>query len=214
MPKPLNKIIKILVFSDLFLHGGWGIVGPVFAIFLLENIAMGNPAQGAKIAGFASLAYWITMAALRIPIGKYLDKNHGEKDDFWFVVAGTFLAGISPFGFLLSSQPWHIYTFQIIHAIGIAMAFTSWDAIFTRHIDKGKEAFEWGLDGTIIASSVGLGGALGGILAAAIGFKLIFVMVGGLSILSSFLLLFIHKEISPKNKLLHKYRRTKLNSNK
>ncbi len=201
MTKPLNKIIKILVFSDLFLHGGWGLLGPVFAIFLLKNIAVGDIAQGVKIAGFASLAYFATMVCLRIPISKYLDRNHGEKDDFWFLVIGTFLAGISPFGFMISSQPWHIYVFQIVHAAGMAMAFTSWDAIYTRHLNKGKEAFAWAFDGTIIAFSAGIGGAVGGILAGAFGFRIVFILAGSFSILASFLLLFMHKEISPTDKL-------------
>lgn len=209
MPKPLKKIVKILVFSDLFLHSGWGLLGPVFAIFLLQDIAAGDPAQGAKIAGFASLVYLLTIALLRIPIGKYLDRNHGEKDDFWFMVIGTFLAGLSPFGFMVSTEPWHIYVFQIIHAIGMAMAFTSWDAIFTRHVIKGKEAFQWGLDGTVVCFSAGIGGAVGGLLAAAFGFKLIFILVGSLSIAASLLLLLSYKEISPKDKILPKISRFK-----
>ncbi len=205
MPKSINKVVKILISSDLFLNSGWGLLGPVFAIFVLENIAVGNPAEGVKIAGFASLTYWVVKSSLQIPIGKYLDKNHGEKDDFWFVVSGTFLAGLAPFGFIFASQPWHIYGFQVIHAIGMAMAIVSWNAIFTRHIDKGREALEWGLDSTALGFGAGIAGALGGILAAAFGFKLIFILVGSFTIIAAGLLLLIHKEIAPKDKLFPRF---------
>lgn len=201
MLKSINKVIKILISSDFVLNSGWGLLAPVFAIFLVQKIAAGDPVEGAKIAGFAALTYWIVKSSLQIPIGRYLDERRGEKDDFWFMVLGTFLAGLTPFGFILSSQPWHIYGLQILHAFGMAMAVPSWSAIFTRHIDKDKEAFEWGVESTSLGFGVGIAGAIGGILAAIFGFKVIFILVGSFTIISACLLLFIHKEIAPRDKL-------------
>lgn len=201
MPKAINKVIKILIASNFALNSGWGLLGPVFAIFLVQKIAAGSATEGAKIAGFASLTYWIVKSFLQIPIGRYLDKNHGEKDDFWFMVFGTFLTGFSPFGFLVSSLSWHIYGFQVLHAIGMALVIPSWNAIFTRHIDRGREAFEWGLDSTFLGFGAGLAGAIGGILAAVFGFKAIFILVGTFTMISAGLLLLIHKEIAPKDRL-------------
>ncbi len=197
----MNKVIRILISSNVFLNSGWGLLSPVFAIFIVQNIAGGDPLAGAKVAGFAALAYWLTKSALQIPIGKYLDKNHGEKDDFWFMTAGLFLAGLAPFGFMISSQSWHIYSFQVLHAVGMAMMIPSWSAIFTRHIDKNKEAFEWGTNSTALGFGVGIAGAVGGIMAVFFGFNIIFILVGGFTIVSSVLMLRIRKEISPKNRI-------------
>jgi MFS family permease len=197
--KSINKIIKILIVSDFFFNYAWGLLGPVFAIFIVQNITVENMAEGAKVAGFASLVYWIVKSLFQIPIGRYLDKNHGEKDDFWFMVLGTFVTGIVPIGFLLSSQPWHIYGLQILHATAMAMLVPSWYAIFTRHIDKGKEAYEWGTWSTVLGFGVGIAGAMGGIMVATLGFKLVFIFVGVINTFSALLLLFIHKDISPKN---------------
>lgn len=205
MLKSINKVIKILIFSDFVLNSAWGLLGPIFAIFIVQKIALGNTTEGAKIAGFASLTYWILKSSLQIPIGKYLDTNLGERDDFWFLVLGTFLAGFSPFGFLLASQPCHIYGLQVLHAIGMAMAIPSWGAIFTRHIDKGREAFEWGLESTSLGFGAGVAGAVGGILVAFFGFKIIFILVGTLTIISACLLLAIHKEISPRDRLFPRF---------
>ena len=108
MFKSINKVIKILIFSDLVLNSAWGLIAPIFAIFIVQKIAAGSAAEGAKIAGFASLTYWVVKSILQIPIGKYLDKNRGEKDDLWFMAFGTFLAGLVPFGYLIASQSWHI----------------------------------------------------------------------------------------------------------
>jgi len=199
MLKSINKVIKTLIVSDFFLNSGWGLLGPVFAIFLVQKIALGSPAEGAKIAGFASLTYWIVKSFLQIPIGQHLDKHRGEKDDFWFMVLGTFLTGLTPFGYLISFQPWHIYSFQVLHALGMAMAVPSWSALFTRHIDKGKEAFEWSVRSTSLGFGAGIAGAVGGVLAALFGFQIIFVLVGAFTMISAGLLILIQKEISSRD---------------
>ena len=210
MKKIINKVIRFMIYSDFVFHSGWGFLGPVFAIFIVQNIAAGDPIEGAKIAGFASLSYWIVKSSLQIPIGKNLDKNHGEKDDFRFMVFGTFLTGLVPFGFMISSQPWHIYAFQIIHAVGMAMVIPSWSAIFTRHIDKGEEAYQWSLRSTSLGFGIGIAGALGGIIASTYGFNLIFILVGTLSIISAFLFLLIHKDVAPYDKILPKIPRFRI----
>ena len=105
MFKGVNKVMRAYIYWDLVINSAWGLLGPVFAIFLLETIAVGDIAQGAKIAGFATLFYWLTKSILQIPIGRYLDKNHGEVDDFWFFVMGTFIVALVPLGFLFSWDP-------------------------------------------------------------------------------------------------------------
>lgn len=195
MAKLINKVIKTLVVSDLFLNLGWGLLSPIFAIFILSNIAEYSPAQAAEIAGLAALFYWVPKSFLQIPIAIFLDKKHGEKDDFWFMVCGTFIAAFIPIGYLFSSAPWHIYLLQVIYAAGMAMVLPSWLAIFTRHIDKGKEAFEWGLESTSVGMGAGIAGGLSGIVVALVGFKVLFISVSVLTIISTFLLLFVRKKI-------------------
>ncbi|MDO8486656.1 MAG: MFS transporter [Candidatus Staskawiczbacteria bacterium] len=200
MSKIINKIVKVLIISDFFLYLGWGLLTPVFAIFILENIATQNILEATKVAGFAALAYWITKSLLEIPIGHFLDKKHGEKDDFWLMVAGTFITALVPIGFLFSSMPWHIYFFQIMQGIGMAMTLPAWLAIFTRHIDKGKEAFEWGMATTSIGTGAGIAGGIGGIVAGVFGFNVLFIFVSIFTLLSAILLLFIRNNVFTRDK--------------
>lgn len=195
MAKIISKIVKILITSDFFLNLGWGLLSPIFALFILQKITIGNPEKAAEVAGFSALFYWISKSFIEIPIGRFLDKHDGEKDDFWFMVIGMFIVGFVPIGYLFSTQPWHIYTFQIIHAVGMAMALPSWLAIFTRHIDKGKEAFEWSMETTSIGAGAGIAGGLGGIVASMFGFKMLFVFVSLLTIFAAFLLLLIKNNV-------------------
>lgn len=200
MPKIINKLIKILIASDFFLNLGWGLLAPIFAIFILQSITSGNAIKAAEVAGFSALFYWITKSSIEIPIGRFLDKTDGENDDFWFMVVGLFIVSLVPIGYLFSYQAWHIYAFQVIHAIGMAMALPSWLAIFTRHIDKGKEAFEWSMETTSIGLGAGIAGGLGGIAVAFFGFQIIFIFVSLLTMFSTAMLLLVRKDIFPKDR--------------
>jgi MFS family permease len=200
MSKFVNKIIKIMITGDFFLNLGWGLLSPIFAIFIVKNITSGNILEAAEIAGFASLIYWLVKSILQIPIGHYLDKNHGEKDDFWLMVLGTSLTAFIPIGYLFSQQPWHIYILQIIYAVGMSMVIPSWSAIFTRHIDKGREALQWSMESTFLGIGAGIAGGLGGIIASVFGFSTVFICVSSFNIISVIFLLLIKNDISPKNK--------------
>jgi len=55
MLKSINKVIKVLVLSDLALLFGWGLITPILAIFITESIKGGD----ARVAGVAVGIYWL-----------------------------------------------------------------------------------------------------------------------------------------------------------
>lgn len=167
-----NRIVKFLIVSDLIFWTGWGFINPIFAIFIIERIEDGS----ALVAGIASGIYWVLTSILRIPIGIMLDKGKGEKDDYLVLTAGLLVAALVPLGFIFSKFAWHIYLLQSIYAVGMAMALSGWQAIFTRHIDKGKEATEWGIDATSVGFGMGIAGILGGLIVTMSGgFEIVFI---------------------------------------
>ena len=190
----LNKVIKILIFSDFILLFGWGLISPILAIFILQSIKGGD----AKVAGMAIGIYWLLKSIIQIPIANYLDKTKGESDDYYALIGGTFLASLVPIGFIFAKSPWHMYILQGVHALGMAFVIPSWSGIFTRHIEKGREAFCWSLDSSALGISAGISGILGGVIAKSFGFVPLFVSVSILGMICVFLLLFLKKEISPK----------------
>lgn len=196
MSKTVNKIVKVLITSDFFLNLGWGLLSPIFALFVLQKITLNDPVKAAEVAGWAALCYWISKSLMEIPIGRFLDKNKGEKDDYWFMVIGLYIVAFVPLGYMFSIEPMHIYFFQVLHAVGMAMTLPSWLAIFTRHIDKSREAFEWSLETTSIGAGAGIAGGLGGLLVARFGFDIVFVFVSGLTFLAATLLLLLRNNIS------------------
>ena len=109
-----------------------------------------------------------------------------------------YLANLIPLGYAFSTQPWHIFTLEFIHGLAMACVVPSWAGIFTRHIDKGWEAFSWSIESTGIGFATGFAGAFGGILAGILGFKAVFVMVSIFGLISSSVLLLIRHQIFPK----------------
>ncbi len=192
--KSINKVVKVMVFSDLFLNSGWGLVSPILAIYILGTIEGGN----VQVAGIAMGVYWLGKSILQIPIAHYLDKNHGEKDDYYALIGGTILASLTPLGFIFATVPWHIYVLQGIHALGMAMAIPSWSAIFTRHIEKKREAFCWSLDSSALGLGGGVAAILGGTIARIFGFIPLFIGVSIFGIVAGLLFLLIGKDLLPK----------------
>lgn len=191
----LNKVIRTLIASDILLQSGWGLIGPIFAIFITGQIQGGN----ITLVGFVAATYWITKSIVQPFIASYLDRNHGEKDDFQFLVMGMYVANLVPLGYIFSTQPWHIFTLEAVRAMAMACVVPTWSAIFTRHIDKRREAFSWSLESTGIGFAAAFAGAAGGILAATVGFKAVFVLVSLFGLMSSSLLFFIRHQMFQKN---------------
>lgn len=192
----INQVIKCLIFSDFLLQAGWGLIGPIFAIFLLKQIQGGS----LGMVGLVTSTYWITKSLVQPFIARYLDKNHGEKDDFIFLVIGMYIANLVPLGYLFSSQPWHIFTLEFLRALAMACVIPTWSAIFTRHIDQGREAFSWSMESTGIGLAAGSASAIGAWLVSLFGdFRLVFVLVSLLGISASSTLLLIRKSIFLEN---------------
>ncbi len=196
MKLKMNKIIKILILSDVALVSGFGFLAPIFAIFLTERIQGGN----IEVVGYAAAIYWIVKSIVVVPLSRYLDKNHGEKDDLWFIVTGNILAALVVFGYIFSRLPWHVYVLQVFYAISMGMNVPAYTAIFTRHIDKGSEASDWGIRSCFIGFGAGIAGALGGIIANRFGFNALFIGVSIFVLLSALFPLLIYRKISPQDK--------------
>ena len=191
----INKVSRILITSDFLLQSGWGLIGPIFAIFLTRQIQGGS----LEMVGFVSATYWITKSIAQPFLARAFDLKKGEKDDFNFLIYGMFMANLIPLGYIFSTQPWHIFTLEFVRGLAMACVVPSWAGIFTRHIDKGWEAFSWSIESTSIGFAAGFAAAFGGVMASIFGFKAVFVIVSIFGLISSSVLLLIRRQIFPKD---------------
>jgi len=190
----INRVIKYLILGDLIFFSGLGLISPIFAIFIVEKIQGGT----AFVAGMASAIYLVSSSLLRLPFGMLLDKIKGEIDDYWFVVLGFLISASVPIGYIYSSLPWHIYVLEAFYGIGMAMNLSGWYAMFTRHIDKGIEATEWGIEAIAFGVGSGVTGAIGGYAVTKFGFNPVFIAVSVMGIFGTLMLLGIRNDIKRK----------------
>ncbi len=190
----LGRVIKHFILADLFLLAGWGLVQPIFSVYVLEKV------EGATLVtvGIAVAIYWILKSLLQLPVANYLDKTDGESDDFKALILSLFLGALAAFSYILIGKTWHLYLVEILHAVAFALYVPAWSAIFSRHVDKNRVSFDWSLDSTVAGLSAGVSRFLGGVMAAKLGFSGVFILAGALSLVAAFVLLLMPEMIFPK----------------
>jgi len=190
----INPVIRFLILSDVLIIGAAGMLGPIFAFYIENFVQNGNE----QVAGIAAAIFLITKSLFQIPIAAIIDKIRGERDDFYVMVPFSILMSLAPLLYLLVSQPWQLYTVQLLMGLFTAMTFPSYMAIFTRHIDKTKEGIEWGVYFTLSdLLSAGLA-VIGGYMAYNIGFTALIISVASISTLGSLMLIFIKPYIKSR----------------
>lgn len=190
----LNRIVKFFVLSDLFLLSGWGLIDPIFSVFIIQRIV------GATLVtiGIAAAIYWILRAILQVPIAKFIDRTPGERDDFYVLMIGLVIAGFSSLSFALVHTATELYVVQAIRALAFACYGAAWPSIFSRHLDKDKVSLDWTADGVAAGIGSGVAGLLGGLVGQYLGYNAVFIMGAVLSLFAAFVLIGVPELIVPR----------------
>lgn len=176
----MNRVLKWLIISDIFVFTGFGFISPIISIFINDNIIGGT----ILAAGVASGIFLITHAVLQIAFSYWFK----PKDRFWMLIFGTFLISLIPFGYIFSRTVFHIYLVQFVYGIGAGFAYPAWSSLFTSNLEKGQRGFQW----SVYSSSVGIGSAIaasaGALIAEKISFNLVFIITGIFSVVGLLML--------------------------
>ncbi len=200
----MNKTIKLLMLSDVIILTGEGLILPILAIFIKEDIVGGT----IFAAGFASTLYLLTKSIIQLPFSKYVDSH---KNKIKWLLMGSFLIASVPFIYIFADHINHIYLAQIVYGIGSGLAYPTWLGIFSTHLDKKHESFEWSLYSTLVGLGTAATAAIGAAIAQFVGFNWTFLFVGILSIIGSSLLFGLEKNhYKQKLNVQHNYKRKKL----
>ncbi|MBM3234266.1 MFS transporter [Candidatus Pacearchaeota archaeon] len=189
----LNKIVKYLIYSDLIFYTGWGLISPIFALFLVDTLKL-----TAFVVGMAAAINLVARSLLRVPFGMIADKS--QKKAYYFMFLGLLVSALIPVGYILSKSPWHIYLLQAVLGAGLAMSTAGWTGIFAKYMDKGKESTEWGIDAVAVGIGPGIAGALGGLAVTYFSFNLVFIAVTIIGLIGVFILPLIKKDVMKNQK--------------
>ncbi len=202
----MNRIVKILMISDIFVFTGFGLIEPILAIFMKDNVVGGT----IFAVGIASTIYLVTKSLVQLPFSRYVD-NHDHKL-IWLKI-GSGLIVLVPFLYMFAKEIHAIYMIQIIYGIGAGLAYPAWLGIWSANIDKNHTSFEWSFYYTLIGLGTAMTAAIGAAVAEFIGFNYTFLLVGILSFIGCSLLYMLEKKNVKKGKEIdqhHYHKKRKL----
>jgi predicted MFS family arabinose efflux permease len=186
----MNKTLKLLIISDIFVLSGFGFIAPILAIFIKDNLVDGTIVA----AGVASAIYMITHSILQI----VFSYKFNPKDRLWMLWLGTGFIALVPFGYIFSTHIFHIYIIEFVYGVGAAFAYPSWSSLFTANLEKGKRGFQFSL----YSSAVGIGTAItagaGALIAEKTSFKIVFILAGILAMGGLLILFKLQKKVLKK----------------
>ncbi len=179
----------MLVISDIFILTGFGLIAPIFAIYVNDSIAGGS----IFMAGIASTIFFATKSLVQLPFSTYVDKHDNKH---LLLLIGTLLTTLTPFIYMLAKDISIIFLAQVIYGIGAGLSFPTWMGIWTTHLDKKQAAFEWSLYSTAVSIGTGTSAAIGAAVADYLGFYYTFLMVAMLSVTGLGILFWHSKELA------------------
>ena len=131
----MNKKIKYLLNGSNLWNFGAGMLGPFLAIFT-EKIG-GNILD----ISWAWSIYLLVTGFLMIYFGRISDKINKEK----MMTLGYGINAFFTFGYLFVDSPIKLFIVQAGLGLANALATPTWNALYAKHADDGKDGLEWGI---------------------------------------------------------------------
>ncbi len=200
----MNRTIKLLMFSDIFLLTGFGLIDPILAIYIKENLVGGT----IFAAGLASTLFLMTKCAVQLPFSRYVDE-HDDKVK-WLIVGSLLIASV-PFIYMFAPSITFVYCAQILHGLGSGLAFPTWLGLWSTNLDKKHESFEWSLYSTLTGIGTAATASIGAAIAEFSGFTYTFIFGGVMAMVGSIILFKLdkHNEKIKKVPIMHYHRHRK-----
>lgn len=180
----MNRIILTLMFADLMVITGFGFIDPILAVYY-DNHIVGSSIFG---IGIASAVFLLTKSVVQVPVARYVD-THNDMSDLRWLIVGYMLIATVPICYLFATHMYHIYAIQFLYGIGSGIGYATWLGLWSLHLDRSRESFEWSLYSTLVSVGAALAAALGAGIAEIWGFAVVFTLVTILSVLGAVLLL-------------------------
>lgn len=184
---PKHKKLAMLILSDVFILSGFGLMGPIFAVFIIDNL------QGGSIiaAGLATTIFLVVKSTVQLPLSKYFIDRHNHKTRF--LLLGTLLIISVPFIYVTAKSINAIYIAQAIYGLGAALAYPAWFSLFTLYLDKKHKGFEYSVYSTAIGVATAITAYLGAKVADTVGFKSLFFIVGLIALVGFLFLIVLYR---------------------
>ncbi|MBU0998604.1 MFS transporter [Patescibacteria group bacterium] len=185
----MNTKVKLLTLLDVFSLYGINLLSPIFSVFVIEKIDNGN----LKIVGIALAINLLVGQLFSLVMARYFDKTKGNADEYKYLFFGYAVISFLPIFYIWATSIWHIYLLQFIGGIMVAISYPAWRGLYSRNIDRGKEAFEWSFNASANGLKAATAAILSGYIADTFGFNYVFMIAPVMGIIGIIALIKIRK---------------------
>ena len=184
----MNRTMKLLLLSDVFVLTGFGLIQPILAIYINNGGVTGGTML---TAGMASALFLLTKSLVQLPFGHYVDSQPGKGR--WLIL-GTRLMAAVPIVYLSASSIYHIYLAELIYGLGSGLAYPTWLGLWSVNLEQGRESFQWSVYHTTTGLGTAATGAAGAAVASQVGFAATFILAGLLCVSGCLALLALERK--------------------
>jgi len=188
----MNRTMKLLLLSDIFVLTGFGLIQPILAIYINDGGVNGGTML---TAGMASALFILTKSLVQLPFGHYVDSQASKER--WLIL-GTLLMAAVPIIYLSASSIYQIYLAELIYGLGSGLAYPTWLGLWSVNLDRGKESFQWSIYHTTTGVGTAATGAGGAAMASQVGFSATFLLAGLLCIVGCLVLFVLERRCAGK----------------
>lgn len=172
----MHRQIRYLILINSFFVFAMNMFAPLYAVYV-QKIG-GTTAHIGAIWGF----YILCVGAFTYLISKYEDHS---KYIGHFITLGFIFRATGWFWYIFASSIWQLFLIQVLLALGEGFGTPAYNSLFSRYLDRGKFASEWGLNTSVNSVIMGLASFAGGIVVYYSGFVSLFILMVGLSLIST-----------------------------
>ncbi len=182
----MKKELRILNTASGFSMMAAGLFGPLYAVFV-EQIG-----GDLLTAGAAYSAFCIAGGVFLFIISRFEDRVQKQER---ILILGYVLQLAGFIGYLLVKTPIHLFIVEAILGISTAIMIPAFDSFYSRHLEPGKFASQWGLWESVNLVVPGVGAFIGGFIARDYGFRSLFLVMVFFSVIGLIVSLFLlHKK--------------------
>jgi MFS family permease len=181
----MKRGLKFLLLADIGVTLAFGLLGPIYAIFV------GDIGGDLLDASWAYFAFMISSGVAIYLMGKFEDKlKHKEK----MITIGYALSALGALGYYFVYNQASLIVVQVILGLGEAVLVPAYDAMYSKYLSKKEEASDWASYESMGYIAGAFAAVLGGYLAYNFGFKTLFLVMFVFSLFSVGFSLFMFKK--------------------
>lgn len=178
----MRKAIKYILLFDGAIMFASAMLMPIYAVYV-EGIG-----GDLLTASSAWTIFMLVTGIVILFIGRIEDKINLPKIS---VAVGYLIIGLGTLGYLLVKTPTLLFVVQAVIGLGTAIAAPATASIYSKNVDKRKEATQWGNWEGLYYIVTALGAFIGGLIANYYGFNALFTVMSIICLLSAILFLFV-----------------------